>query len=182
MNSDGILKILDEQSTFEFTGKINVLLNNNNQHVGAIYQVKGVIVSASYHDISGKKALFNLVFDDVEGLKDLKFIVEPEIVQSKVIQFEYHFEEFQKKAEKRFRQYNEFKHLRPPGHLKLKIRPNFVEDLNGFSVGPEEFDIVCDIINFKNIDELYKKSALYDYQITRALVSLRKKNALLVVE
>ena len=177
---DGIINILDEQSTFGFTGKINVLLRGNNQHIGVIWQKNGDLIHSEYKGIKGKKALFNLVFDDVDGKEELKFIVEPELVPKEVHNFKYNFTEFRKKVESRFKQYMEFKKYRPPDNLILAVNSNFLDDVHGYSIGPEEFDVLCLIIDYPRVSDIFLKSTLYDYQITRALVSLRRKNALIV--
>lgn len=178
--SDGILPILDEQSTFGFTGRINVLLKENNQHIGVVWQKNGDLVHAEYHGIKGKRALFNLVFDDIDKRKDLKFIVEPELIPNEALNFHYTYSEFHKKMEMRFKQYKEFKKYRPPDNLNLYVNAKFMEDIHGYSIGPEEFDVLCLVIDYSKVLDIFKNSMLYDYQITRALVSLRRKNALIV--
>ena len=56
-----LIETLKEQAAFGFTGKINVLLGEKRQYIGAIYQKDGHIVHADYEGHHGKKSLFNAV-------------------------------------------------------------------------------------------------------------------------
>ena len=180
MISGNLINSIEEQSVITFTGKINVLKKENGQFIGVIYLKEGLIVQAEFQSTKGKKALFNLIFEDSDFHESFKYVVEPEAIEDKMIAFEYTFELFIKKADSRYKNYLEVKPLKPPGHLKLSIVPKFISRDGDYSVGPEEFQVLCDIIDNAEVENLYKKSALYDYQITRSLVSLRKKGALVV--
>jgi len=63
-----LLEVLKEQASFGFTGKINILLKENSQFIGVIYQEAGLIVGSSAKELRGRKALLKLIFDDVEIL------------------------------------------------------------------------------------------------------------------
>ncbi len=179
---NGIVPILKEQAFFGFTGRINILLGANKQHVGVIIQLNGLIVNAEFYSNKGKKALFNILFEDIDGQADFTYIVEPELINQDDLKFKFTFEELYKKLQNRFEQYKKFKKFRPPNNLKLYLKPEFVEDVNGYSIGPEEFDTLLTLIDFPLVEEIYKHSTLYEYQITRSLVSLRNKKALKVVQ
>jgi len=179
---EGILPILKEQSFFGFTGRINILLGKNKQHIGVIIQMNGHIVNAEFYSNKGKKALFNILFEDIDGHAEFTYIVEPELINSEDIKFKFTFDDLYKKLQTRFEQYKKFKKFRPPKELKLFLKADFVEDIHGYSVGPEEFDTLLTVIDYPLVEEIYKHSSLYEYQITRSLVSLRNKKALKVVQ
>lgn len=171
---------MKEQSIFGFTGRINVLLGDNKQLVGEVLQLNGNIVNSSFQGVKGKKALFNLLFEDIDGTLDLIYVIEPEVINDEDVNFDYEFEDLYKKMRTRFESYKKFKDLKPPSHLKLYIRPDFIKDIHGYSVGPEEFDTLVTLIKYPKVSEIYQHSDLYEYQITRSLVSLRNKKALKV--
>ncbi len=177
---ESILPILKEQAFFGFTGRINILLGNNKQHIGVIIQANGHIVNAEYHSDKGKKALFNALFEDIEGHTHFKYVVEPEIIGEKDYAFHFTFDDLYKKLQTRFEQYKKFKKFRPPKELKLYLKGEFMNDIHGYSIGPEEFDTLLTLVEHPLVEDIYRKSPLYEYQITRALVSLRNKKALKV--
>ena len=175
-----LIKIVEEQSIFAFTGKINVLQKSSNQYLGAIWQRDGVIVNSHFGELRGKKALLRIVFEDLENLDYMNFVVEPEVVGPEMAQFELTYESFYRELQRIYNDYQQSKKLRPPDHLKLAVSGDFVVD--GASLGAEEFDSLCLISDYAQVSELYAKSPLYDFEITNLLVSLRKKKAIIVVK
>jgi len=75
-----LMEVLKEQAAFGFTGKVNLLLNTNGQVQGVVYQQEGVIIGANYGQLKGRKALYKMIFEDVESAQYFKFIVEPELL------------------------------------------------------------------------------------------------------
>lgn len=175
-----LIKIVEEQTVFAFTGKINVLLKENNQYLGAIWQKDGFIVQAQLGDLKGKKALLRIVFDDLEAPDRLNFVVEPELVTQDPSQFELSYEDFYRELQRIYNDYQQCKKLRPADHLKLAVNGDFIVD--GAGLSPEEFDLLCLISDYGLVGDLYAKSPLYDFEITNLLVSLRKKKALKVIK
>ena len=74
-----LIDVLKEQSSFGFTGKVNVLSRENGQFLGVIYQQDGMIVGAQIKELKGKKALFNMIFADVDSAEDYRFILKSSI-------------------------------------------------------------------------------------------------------
>jgi len=166
-----LLEILKDQSAFGFTGKINALLKSNGQFFGVVYQSEGYIVDAKVQNISGKKGLLNLIFIDVEKDDYLKFVVEPEVLNH---------ENFTMKLSKKFAHYLSSKKLKPPGNLKLLIDPEII--VNNDQITPEEFDVLALLSEWCLVSDIYKYSKLMDYEVTDALVTLRKKKAIKVFQ
>ena len=180
MKDKGLLKVLKEQFVFGFTGRINVLLGHNDQYLGAIFQKDGKIIHSEYENFKGKKALYKILFDDIDDEIVLKFLIEPEIISENIQTFDYSFDSLYEKVRERYPLYNKTKKLKPPQDIELGVSPSFV--ISGEKVLPEEFDILCNILSSPRVGDIYSNSLLYDYEITSYLVSLRKKQALKVLE
>lgn len=175
-----LIKIIEEQTVFAFTGKINVLLKENNQYVGAIWQKDGLIVQAQVGIFKGKKALLRIVFDDLESPDRFHFMVEPELVNLDETCFELSYENFYRELQRIYNDYQQNKKLRPTDSLKLAVNGDFI--VSGPELTPEEFDILCFISDNGQVGALYAQSQLYDFEITNILVQLRKKKAIRVVK
>ena len=176
----GLLEILNEQSAFGFTGRINVLVKSNGQLFGVIYQNEGTIVDAESQSLNGLRALYKMIFTDVESQDFLKFIVEPEILKSENLQLNISLDELKSDASKKFQEYIAAKKLRPPANLKLVIDPEIIVNTN--QVSPEEYDILSLLTEWSKVSDIYKYSNLLEYEITNALVALRRKKAIRVFQ
>ena len=175
-----LLAIINEQAAFGFSGKINILLKANDQLFGVIYQYEGKLIGASFLKQKGKKALFYLIFHDVDSTEDTyKYIVEPEIIKPTNFMFELSFTEVKSIAEKQFPDFLNAKKLKPPGNLKLLINSDII--LNEEFVSPEEFQVLTTLTEFSKANDVYQASNLLEFEVTNALVSLRKKRAIKVL-
>jgi hypothetical protein len=175
-----LIEVLKEQASFGFTGKVNVLSKENGQFLGVIYQQEGMIVGAQLKELKGKKALLKMIFDDVELNEFFKFIVEPEVLSPENITMKVSFEEVRKEAQGHFQEYLSAKKLRPAPHLKLVIDPEIIVSVD--EITPQEFDVLSIITEYCNVSDIYKYSKLMDFEVTHALVSLRKKRAIKVFQ
>jgi hypothetical protein len=175
-----LIEVLKEQASFGFTGKVNILSRENGQFLGVIYQQEGLIVGAQIKDLKGKKALLKMIFDDVESNEDFKFIVEPELLNPEILTMKISFEEIKKEAQSFFQEYVSAKKLRPAPHLKLVIDPEVI--VSKEEITPEEFDLLTTLSEWCKVSDIYKYSKLMDFEITRTLVSLRKKRAIKVFQ
>lgn len=175
-----LIEVLKEQASFGFTGKINILSRDNGQFLGVIYQSEGIIVGAQIKELKGKKALLKMIFDDVESNENFKFIVEPEVLSTEIMTVRISFEEIKLEAQGHFQQYVSAKKLRPAPHLKLVIDPEII--VSSHDITSQEFDVLTVISEWCNVSDIYKYSKLMDFEITHALVSLRKKRAIKVFQ
>ncbi|MEX0799284.1 MAG: hypothetical protein WEB87_05665 [Bacteriovoracaceae bacterium] len=179
MNRNELIPLLDEQTSVGFTGKINALDSNSSRLLGDIEIFEGEIFGAQYEDVQGLKAFYNLCVASFDSERHFKYVVEPEIIQSsKTIHFP--FSVLKRKVAEIVSLYKENKDLKPPEGLKLLINPKFIEE--GDAVTGEEYDLLCAISDYNTVKDIYKNCDLLDYQITNALVSLRKKKAITVVK
>ncbi len=181
MEKESLLKHIEEQSLISFTGKINVLKPENNQHIGIVFLKEGDIVECNYGGKYGKKALFSLSFDEVEAKDFHKFVVEPEIIKDSQIRFTYTFDEFYEKMQERYEVYQKIKRLKPPNYLRLGIDPNFIKPECKTKIDGFEFDVLSAMVGAKKVSDIYLNCPLYDYEITGALITLRKKKAIRVL-
>ncbi len=175
-----LIEILKEQSSFGFTGKVNMLTRETSQFMGVIYQQEGAIVGAHFKDLKGKKALFNMIFSDVDSSEDFKFIVEPEVINPENITLRIPFEEIKREAQELYQKYLDAKKLKPAAQLKLVIDPEIIVAKEDIS--PEEFDVLAVITEYCKVSDIYKHSKLLDFEVTNALVALRKKRAIKVFQ
>ena len=175
-----LIEVLKEQSSFGFTGKINILLKENSQFAGVIYQESGYLVGAEARELKGKKALLKLIFEDVESHEKFKFIVEPELIDSSHSQMKISLEEIKKEAQAHFQEYVSAKKLKPDPNLKLVIDPEIIE--SDVQLSPREFDVLSVITEWCKVSDIYRNSQLMDFEVTNALISLRKKRAIKVFQ
>ena len=132
-----LLAILNEQAAFGFSGRINILLKDNDQLFGVIYQYEGKMVGATAGKQKGKKSLFYLIFQEVDSIDKFKLIVEPEIIGPAHFMFELSIDEVKSIASIQFPEFLRAKKLRPPPHLKLLINPEII--CSETEITPEEF-------------------------------------------
>lgn len=175
-----LIEVLKEQASFGFTGKINLLSKETDQFLGVIYQQEGIIVGAAMNELRGKKALLKMVFDDVDDNQHFKFIVEPEILEESVFSMKLKFEEIRKLAQTHYQEYQQSKKLRPAPNLNLVIDPEIIVSKDELTA--EEFDVLATLTEWSKVSDIYKYSKLMDYELTMALVSLRKKKAIKVFQ
>ena len=162
-----------------FTGKINILYQDNGQFVGEIFMIEGNLVHACYKGMQGKRPLFYLAFDD-ERKKDLfRYVPEPEIIGPRHISFNFSFGEFERLYTDFLTRHKKALNLRPPDHLKLRVNPEFIA--KGDTVESEELEVLSTIVSYNQVDSIYHHASLKEFEVTLALVSLRKKNAILVL-
>ena len=179
MSEEALFPVLDDQNAVSFTGKVNVLDGDNSALLGVVIFHEGQVLNAAYEGNWGLKGFFSLCVADFDGSKRLKYIVEPEFVES-IQKIPYPYSVLKRKAAEVVAMYKESSHLRPPENLKLLLNPEFIA--KGEQVSGEEFSLMTSMVDYNKVKEIYKNSELLDYQITNALVSLRKKKAITVVK
>lgn len=179
MTKEHLIRILDEQVSVGFTGKVNILDPDTNQLLGAISLLDGDIVDSRYKGVKGLKSFFNLCVDEFENIS-LKYIVEPELIEIGINTIHYPYSILKRKIAEVVEQFRASKSNRPPNDLKILIKPEFIVD--GEEVINQEFDLLSTISDYNRVGDIYKECDLLDYEITNALVLLRKKNALKVIK
>lgn len=179
MNIDKVIEVIEDQVTVKFTGKINVLNEETKQGLGFLVLHEGDIVSAQYLKSRGLKAYYS-IFVDMADSHPLEFIVEPEVIEDYERNIHYPFSVLTTRLHLILKKYESAKKNRPPGKVKLLINSDFLGE--GDDVTSNEYDVLLTISDYNRVDDIYENCALLDFEITDALVSLRKKNAIKVVK
>lgn len=174
-----IFRTLREQSAIGFDGKIIFLNADTGQQVGFILICNGLIVGASFNKQTGRKALINLLVEEFSSVLNLNHIVEPEVINVDTFQFEITLDELENDFRSLYEKIESSKKLRPPGNKRLLVDADFV--CRGLKIDPFEFDLMCLISDFGKVEEIYNNSELLEFEVTNALVSLRKKGAIKVI-
>lgn len=178
--NNSLIEVLREQTSFGFTGKVNVLSGDSGQFLGVVYQQEGFVVGASFANLKNKKALVKMIFDDVESNHHFKFIVEPEVLSDEQVTMKLTVEEVKKEIQAHYQEYQETKKFKPNPEIRLVINPEIIVAKDELT--PTEFDVLATISEWAKVADIYKYSKLLDYEITKALVTLRKKKAIKVFE
>lgn len=169
---------IEEQVLVGFTGKVNIQLRENSQHLGFVSLRDGEVIYAEYNEAKGLKAFYNIYINDKEFSEE-QYIVEPEIIDSPIKNIPYPYSVLKNRLKNVYDKYIESKDQKPPDNIKLTINGSFLNSNDW--VGSEEYDLLCTISDYNLIKDIYKNSNMLDYEITNALVSLRKRGALKVV-
>lgn len=173
-----LLDIIEEQIAFGFTGKVNVLFQKNGQFAATVFLEEGALVGCLYRAVNSKRSFVNLVFDDVRGAHDYKYIVEPEIISKEKQTFRENVGDLKKEIQDLFKEYEKVEKYAPSENLKLVIDNRFIESDENLS--REEFDLLSIITEYSRVGDIYNHSDLYDYEVTLGLIALRKKKAIRV--
>lgn len=172
-----LIRTIEEQAVFGFTGRINVLLESG-QLKGIIYLKDGTAVQAKYEGSYGEDSLLKLLAVTLKTQTTYRYVVEPEIVEDDFCQFRLTASEIADKylpmLTKRAQELN----LRPPDNLKLLVKGNYVSQ--GELPTYEEFKVLIALAEFSRVEDIYREAQLPEYVVTTALVGLRKKGALKV--
>lgn len=173
-----LLQIIEEQSSFCFTGKINILLLDNGRFVGAIFQKDGFIVNASFYAASGKNALYNIIFSDIDSsIINHKYIVEPEVISDSDVSLKLKYSEMYKEAQELAAKFKASIEMRPPMNLTIKC---ILSGFNLNKLNSKEKNVLRLIESQKIVSEIYRKSTILEFELTDILVSFRKKGIIKV--
>lgn len=175
---ESLIPILEEQNAVGFTGRVNVLNSETKQLLGEVIIGDGQVIFCKYGNVEALKAFFNLCVDEYEGSK-FTYIIEPELFDLSKRNIHYPYGVLKRKISEVIEKYTASKESKPPANLKILVKPDFVD--NGESVTGEEYELLCTLSDYNLVSDVYNNCQLIDYEITNALVSLRKKNALTVV-
>ena len=77
-----------------------------------------------------------------------------------------------------FDQFDQLQKLRPPGDLKFRLDVSKIDIYTQLT--KNEFDVMKCIVDYPVVKNVYDQCELLDFDITNALISLRKKGAILV--
>lgn len=175
----GFYETLEEQVILGFTGKINIQDKATSENIAAILFYEGEIINAQYRAQKEFKALMR-IFVEVKINQELKFIVEPELLEKKNQKIRMSFDDIKVEAMQAVAKYLETIDEKPPEDLILKIKPEFI--IEGEDIDENEYELLCAITNHEKVKDIYSHCSLYEHEITDAFISLRKKEAIKVIK
>jgi hypothetical protein len=167
-----------ENSQLSFTGRLNVLSQDNHQFLGLILFQNGKLIDCQYSGLKGSKALASLVVDADIGPKGISLVSEPEVIDLEHKTLSLDEASFQTWYKKFYNSYKAAVKFKPPEGIKLLIDPDFVgrgEDISG-----QEFEVLSLIADNSRVEDIYKNSPFFEYETTNFLINLRKKRAIKV--
>lgn len=173
-----IVSVIEEQIAVQFTGKINILSSSNQQFLGHVLFLNGEVLQVTFQKQKGLKAFYQLIIQEFTD-KNFDYVVEPEVVDEKERQIHYPYSVMKNKLGNVLKLYRESLKLRPPGHVKILVEGSFIQGES--EVTSDEFEVLGVLTEWNNVDDIYQHCSLMDHEITGALVSLRKKNALKII-
>lgn len=174
-------KVLEEQARSQFSGRVNILFKDTGRFKGVLFFYTGKIVNARFDGLRGKKALKKMCLEiDFPSSCEYKAVVEPEVIDESDKNLELSVSQLINLQKEMVQRKNEVDRLRPPNSLKLLVRPDFIK--RGDDVSKQEFVLLGTISDYALVGDIYEHSEMLEYETTRALVSLRKKNALQVIK
>jgi hypothetical protein len=173
-----IIPVLEEQVAANFTGKINILATFNHQYLGHILFKNGELLQVFFQGQQGLKAFYQIIIREF-SLPSFDYVVEPEIVEEKERQIHYPFAVLKNKMADILKMHRESLKLRPPENVRILLDADFLDDT--LPVSSEEFEVMKTLTEWNTPLDVYQHCSLLDYEVTQALVSLRKKGALKIL-
>ena len=166
-------EIIEEQITVEFTGKIQLLHHLDYSSLGYISFKDGRILDAKFENKTGDKAFISAMIHE----KRCKMIIEAEFgEQKKTITKNYR--QLIEAFEEALINHKYYEHFSVPAGIKLKVNPGFIQ--RGSSLTHSEYAVLLGLAK-TGYENLFRDLNMLDYEITKNLISLRKKGALKTV-
>ncbi len=174
-----IFKLLEEQQLVCFSGNINILNRSTAASIGTILFYEGKVINAKMGKMPAYKSFIQLCIKVISS-ENYSFVVEPEIINEKEEKISFPLNMLKEKTLKAYNEFIKADKNKPPESVQLLPREDFFESEE--KVTPEEFKLLCTISDYSRVRDIYENSTLLDYEVTNALVSLRKKQAIKVVK
>lgn len=178
-SSDQLKKLIDEQESFSFNGRVNFLEKISKKILGYFYFKSGTIFHVVFAGEKGEAALYRMA-QFFEDKVSFDIVSEPEIVENIETNWRSSNSRLGQCLEVFQLEYRKMRNLKPPMEHRLAISPDFVVSTQ--EILPNEFDVLCAVSDYHVVKDIYKHAPILEYEVTKALVSLRKKGALKVLE
>lgn len=174
-----LFNTLEEQSVFDFSGRIDVMESGARKVLGQVFLRDGRLIRACWGDkVEGMKALMSIYVQEIEK-GNLYYLEIPEVVDEIAQNIHFPLSVVKKKVSDFYQRYEKSAKLRPPSGIKLLLKGEFLQ--KNEAVDSNEFRLLCTISEYCLVQEIYQNCSLLDFEITEALVSLRKKGAFSVL-
>lgn len=173
-----LIKTLEENANFNFTGIINILDQKTRQFLGSVSMSDGKIANGKWKNLTGLNALIEIAYQD-QISESLKFVNEPEIINvsdpSKLIGIQ----DFKRIASEAYQKIISSQKLAPPVSLRLIANAEFV--IEGKEINALEFEVLKQITDDPKVEHLYANIKTSKHQVDMALIRLRKFKAIKVL-
>lgn len=173
-----LIKTLEENANFNFTGIINILDQKTRQFLGSVSMSDGKILSGKWKNLVGLNALIEIAYQD-QISENLKFINEPEVVKVEDFGKLIGVQDFKRIASEAYQKIISSQKLAPPSNLRLMANAEFI--IEGKEINALEFQVLKQITDDPKVENLYKSSKASKHQIDMALIRLRKFKAIKVL-
>lgn len=163
-------EIIENQITVEFTGKLQLLDSTDFSSLGYISFKNGRIVDAKFENKIGERAFISAMIHESR----CKVILETEFSdQKQTISISYR--QLIENFEEAFINHKYYEYFTVPTHVELKVNSDFLR--RGADLTHTEYAVLLALAKAGH-QSLSRDLNLLDYEITKTLISLRKKNAL----
>lgn len=170
---DQFFVILEEQSLFKFTGILRILDRSSGDLHGQVLIEDGQVLQAYFQNSKNYKAVLKLCCNLQEGLE-----FDYDLVSKELNYFGELIGLSNNELRKRFQNYWEkgdlFREKRINDNSQLKISDQLMKE--EYAINHHEFLILCEMLRCKSIEDVYRKSSLLEYEVTKAILDLKSKN------
>ena len=173
-NFKSLEEILEEQVLVEFTGQLRLLDNLDFRELGFLLFKNGRIIDGKFENKVAERAFTSALIHQ----ERIKVVVEAEIVNQPSI-ITRNYRELIEGFEDALMQHKYYEYFTVPVGIKLEVNPNFLR--KGADLTRDEYAILL-TLNKNVSDALFTDLNLLDYEVTKNLISLRKKHALLTTK
>jgi len=173
-----LIRILEENANFNFTGIINILDQKTRQFLGSVSMSDGKIAGGKWKELMGMSALIEIAYND-QISDNLKFVNEPEVIHVADIAKLIGVQDFKKMASEAYQKILSSQKLAPPKGLRLIVDAEFI--INGEDPSALEFKVLKQITDDPKVETLYEHIKAPKHQVDMALIRLRKNRAIKVL-
>jgi hypothetical protein len=170
-----LYKLMDELISISFEGHVHLVKGPSKQFLGRFCLTSGTILFGR-----SEEDLFDLFFDHFQ---DIGFMSEPEQLDWRTDDRSYQalkLSEFEERWKEHEKERRILIQLAPPENLRLKVNgAALFKTPRNFSYF--ELQILGDIRDIPHVKDLLAQHSRVKAPILRALISLRRKNAVLVL-
>lgn len=162
--------LIEDQLNVEFTGRIQLLNREDFSSLGFILFKEGIIIDARFENKMGERAFISAMLHQ----ERCRMILEPEFIDSeKIITKSYR--ELIEAYEEALIEHKYYEYFTVPKGVGLKVNPEFLK--RGADLTNEEYSVLLSLSK-EGYTNLSRHLNLLNYEITKNLISLRRKNAL----
>lgn len=172
-----ILDILEEQNSFAFSGKVTGTEKLSESETFSLWFKEGQLIEVRTQKRSGLKALYEVFFQEFLGVRFNYKLQEEDATIAQSIYFPLaQIKIFLNAIVDDLEDHDEF---RPDKQLELIIKSGFVK--SGPEITELEYNVLELVAKYASVADIYEKTDLLGFEVSKALVSLKRKDAFKVI-